>query len=133
MKESVFFDTNVVVYAFTEASEKTVTARELLSLGGTVSVQVLNETASTLRRKFLVGWPRIGQIVDSVLKTLPEPVPLTLETHRSARRISESYGYSIYDGLIVASALEANCSVLYTEDLQHGQTIEGLRIVNPFL
>jgi predicted nucleic acid-binding protein len=56
-----------------------------------------------------------------------------LETHRAALRICERYGYSVYDGLILASALEGGCKKLYSEDLQHGQVIEGLRIENPFL
>lgn len=133
MSDGVFFDSNVVIYAFTNASGKTDRARELLSLGGVVSVQVLNETANTLRRKFLVDWPRIGQIVDSVLRMCPHSMPLKLETHQSARRLCESYGCTMYDGLIVASALEAGCGTLYTEDLHHGQVIEGLRIENPFL
>jgi predicted nucleic acid-binding protein len=47
--------------------------------------------------------------------------------------IQERWSYSFYDSLIIASALEAGCTILYSEDLQHGQTIEGLRIINPFL
>lgn len=133
MSEREFFDSNVVIYAFTQAAEKTERARELLSLGGAISVQTLNETANTLRRRFLVDWPTIRQIIESILSTCPNPMPLSLETHRSARRICERYGYSVYDGLIVASALEAGCHVLYSEDLQHGQIVDGLRIENPFL
>ena len=133
MSEREFFDSNVVIYAFTQAAEKTERARELLSLGGAISVQTLNETANTLRRRFLVDWPTIRQIIESILSTCPNPMPLRLETHRSARRICERYGYSVYDGLIVASALEAGCHVLYSEDLQHGQIVDGLRIENPFL
>ena len=48
-------------------------------------------------------------------------------------RICERYGYSVYDGLIIAAAVEGDCTRLYSEDLQHGQIIEGLRIENPFL
>jgi len=47
--------------------------------------------------------------------------------------LSKRYGFSIWDGLIVAAAIEAKCSALLTEDLQHGQVVEGVRIENPFL
>ena len=132
MNEKVFFDSNILIYAYTHAGDKTTTARELLSIGGTVSVQALNETANTLWRKFATGWPRINQILDSILSSCPNPLPLTLETHRAAMRLCERYGFSVYDAMIVASALEADCKTLYTEDLHHGQVIDGLRIENPF-
>jgi predicted nucleic acid-binding protein len=133
MAGQVFFDSNVLIYAYTQAAEKTDKARELLSGGGAVSVQALNETANTLHRRFLAGWPRIEQIIDSILAVCPNPKPLSLETHRSACRICERYQYSFYDGLILASAHEARCSILYSEGLQHGQAVEGVRIVNPFV
>lgn len=133
MSKRVFFDSNVLIYAFTHAGQKTDTARELLSLGGVVGVQVLNETANVLRRKFATGWPHIAQIVDSIERMCPNPAPLTLEMHRAAVSLCERYGFSFYDALILASAQKAGCEILYTEDMQHDQVIEGLRIVNPFL
>ena len=133
MSGPAFFDSNVLIYAFTQAGEKTDRARHVLSFGGAVSVQALNETANTLRRKFNVAWPRIGQIIDAIVDSCPSPSPLSLETHRAALRISERYGYSVYDGMIVASAIESGCTLLYTEDLQHGQVMDGVLIENPFL
>jgi predicted nucleic acid-binding protein len=133
MERRIFFDPNVVIYAFTQSGAKSDKAREVLSSGGVVNVQVLNETANTLRRKFALSWLHIGQIISSVVEAFPDPQPLTLATHRAALRISERYGLAFYDGLIVAAAAEAQCGVLCTEDLQHGQTIDGLRIENPFL
>jgi predicted nucleic acid-binding protein len=65
--------------------------------------------------------------------TCPDPLPLTLETHRAALRICERYGFSMYDGLILAAAVEGRCTKFYSEDMQHGQVVEGLRIENPFL
>jgi predicted nucleic acid-binding protein len=129
----VFFDSNVLIYAFTQAGNKTARAQQILSLSGVVSVQCLNGTANTLRRKFSVGLPRIGQIIDAIVRACPNPLPLTLDTHRAALRICERYGYSVYDGLIIASAREARCTTLYSEDLQHGQIVEGVRIENPFI
>ncbi|SDN51183.1 PIN domain-containing protein [Desulfonauticus submarinus] len=60
-------------------------------------------------------------------------VPLTLDIVRKSWEIKEKYKFSYWDSLIVASALENNCSILYTEDMQDGQIIEKkLEIVNPF-
>jgi predicted nucleic acid-binding protein len=108
-------------------------AERLVNEGGVVSVQVLNELANALCRKFGFRWSRIRGIIDSILRTCPNPLPLTLETHRAGLRICERYEYSMYDGLILATALEGGCTKLYSEDMQHGQIIDGLRIVNPFV
>ena len=62
----------------------------------------------------------------------PEPVPLTVETQERAVHIAERYGYSIFDSLIIAAALHAGASTLYTEDMRDGQAIDGLTIRNPF-
>ena len=58
---------------------------------------------------------------------------LSLETHDLGLTFSGRYGFSIYDSMILASALRADCQVVFTEDLQHGQVIEDrLKIINPF-
>ena len=62
----------------------------------------------------------------------PEPAPLTVETHERAVHIAERYGYSIFDSLIIAAALQAGARTLYSEDMQDGQAIDGLIIRNPF-
>jgi predicted nucleic acid-binding protein len=60
-------------------------------------------------------------------------VAVALETHEAALRLAERYGFAIYDAMIVASALHARCDTPWSEDMQHGMTLdEGLRIVNPF-
>jgi predicted nucleic acid-binding protein len=133
MRGRAFLDTNILIYAFAENDARLDAAERIVNEGGVVSVQVLNELAHTLRRKFRFAWTRVGEIIETILSTCPDPLPLGLETHRAALRICERYGFSIYDGLVIAAALEAGCSVLYTEDLQHGQIIGGVKIVNPFL
>jgi predicted nucleic acid-binding protein len=63
----------------------------------------------------------------------PDPLPSTLETHTVARGIAEGNGYNIYDALVIAAALQGGCEILYSEDLQNGQVIEGrLTVQNPF-
>jgi predicted nucleic acid-binding protein len=66
------------------------------------------------------------------LALVEPPLALTLDLHAAARALAEDHRLSFYDALIVASAIEADCHVLYSEDMQHGHTIGGLTIVNPF-
>jgi predicted nucleic acid-binding protein len=128
-----FFDTNVVLYAFTPSGEKTLIAEQILLQGGVVSVQVLNELTSVACTKFKMSWSEVKRMILGTTMMCPNPSALTYETYLQAQRISERYGFSIWDGLIIASALDAGCTTLYTEDLQHGQVVEGVQIENPFL
>jgi predicted nucleic acid-binding protein len=132
MNAKTFLDTNIIVYAFTANDARSEKAEALLAAGGVISVQVLNEFVNVSRRKNRRDW---GEIQDalSVLKTLLDPPqPLTIEVHEAAIGIARDCGFHFYDSLIVAAALRAGCSVLYSEDLQHGQMIERLTIRNPF-
>lgn len=128
-----FFHTNVIVYSIQQGTREQRIALDLLAEGGVTSVQVLNEFASVARRKLGLGWQEIEEAVAGICVLLPDPAPLRLETHLRAVRIAARFGVSIYDGLVVASALESGCAVLYTQDLQHGQKIEEVTIRNPFL
>jgi predicted nucleic acid-binding protein len=133
MNGKAFFDTNVLVYIVGQKDERTATAESLVVNGGVVSVQVLNELASVSHRKLRMSWPEITDALDAIRVLCPAPVPLTTDTHDAALRIAEQYGFSFYDALIVAAALEAECSILYSEDLQDGQVIEErLTVRNPF-
>jgi predicted nucleic acid-binding protein len=132
MIERSFFDTNILVYFFSEAGERTRVAERLLLEGGIISVQVLNELVSVARAKLKMGWDEVRLVRDRALVFCPNPHSLTLETHRTALEISGRYGYRIYDGLIVAAAIESGCATLYSEDMHHGQVVEGVRIENPF-
>ena len=98
-----------------------------------ISVQVLNELVSVASRKFQMSWTEIRTMLRWVRLLFPKVLPITTGTHEKAVEIAHTYGYVIYDSLIVASSLEAKCSVLYSEDLQHGQVIEDLLTIrNPF-
>jgi len=133
MNGKAFFDTNVLVYAIVENDPRKIRARELLAVGGTISVQVLNEFVSVVRRKVKMPWDDVRATMQWILLLCPEAITLTLKTHERAVGIAERYGYRIYDSLIVASALEAKCTILYSEDMQDGQVIERhLTIRNPF-
>ncbi len=132
MSDRVFFDTNVLVYAIGQEA-RTPTAEALLARGGLISVQVLNELAAVAHRKLHMSWPDITEALEAIRILCPNPVPITVELHDAALRLAAQYGFHIYDALIVAAALDADCAALYTEDLQSGQVIDGrLTIQNPF-
>jgi predicted nucleic acid-binding protein len=134
MPAKAFFDTNVLIYAVAQDDTRSAHAEELLALGGILSVQILNEFASVARRKISMSWSDLREALDAFLVLCPSPVPITIEMHGAALKIAERHGYHIYDALVVAAALEAGCTTLYSEDLQSGQIINGkLTIRNPFV
>jgi predicted nucleic acid-binding protein len=133
MLVKAFFDTNVLIYAVVQDDPRSAQAEELLASGGVLSVQILNEFASVARRKILMSWSDVTEALDAFRVLCPSPLPITIEMHEAALKIAEKHGYSIYDALVVAAALEAGCATLYSEDLHDGQTIDGqLTIRNPF-
>jgi predicted nucleic acid-binding protein len=129
---SAFFDTNILVYA-QQADGKADRARALFADGGKLSVQVLNEFVAVSRRKQRRSWAEIAEAIDDVLTMVDPPLALTHDVYTVARELAEEHRISFYDALIVASAIEAGCDILYSEDMQHGRSIGGLAIVNPFL
>ena len=126
-----FFDTNVLLYLLSKDAAKADRTEVLLASGGVVSVQVLNEFTSVALRKLAMTIPEIREIL-STIRAVCLVKPLDIETHELGLDMAERYGFSIYDGLIVAAAIRAGCSILYTEDLQQGQVIDQLTIQNPF-
>ena len=133
MSGKAFFDTNILVYVVGQKDKRTDTAEALLGAGGTISVQVLNELANVSRKKLRMSWEEVDEALDAIRVLCPSPLRLTIDTHDAGRRIAAKYGYSIFDALIAASALEAECDTLYSEDLQNGKIIEGrVTIRNPF-
>lgn len=128
---TTFLDTNLLVYAQT-TDPKSEIARQAIAEGGTISVQVLNEFANVMRRKLGLSWDEIADALEDVKTALGPVRPIGLDTHNTAVELSRAHGFHIYDSLIVAAALEAECDQLLTEDLQAGRRIEGLAIVNPF-
>jgi predicted nucleic acid-binding protein len=138
MTDKVFLDTNVVVYAFdADAPRKQELAREILHQEGNkgnavVSTQVLQEFYVSVTRKLAV--PLDAETAFEATRALAElqlvqvDVPLVLR----AARLSSREQLSFWDALIVGAAATAGCKRLYSEDLQDGRDIEGLRIANPF-
>jgi predicted nucleic acid-binding protein len=133
MSVKPFFDTNILVYAFSQDDPRSEVARILLATGGVISVQVLNELTAVLRRKLKLNWKDVLEAVGAVKTLCPSIGSLTVDTHEKALEIGERHGYQIYDSLIIASALASKSKTLYSEDMNDGQVIENvLTIRNPF-
>ena len=138
--QRVFFDTNIVVYCFdTLEPRKQTRAKDLLahalnSQTGVVSYQVIQEfcNVATKARRLQLPQERILAYVNLVLQPMNQvgSSPALIE---SALKLRAEHSFSFYDSLIIASATQAKCQVLYSEDMQHMQRVGSLQIVNPFL
>jgi predicted nucleic acid-binding protein len=127
-----FIDTNVLLYLLSTDDAKADRAEEAVAGGGVISVQVLNEFASVASRKLGMSLAEIRDVLGPI-RTICTIQPIGEDTHDLGLRMAERYRLSIYDSMIVASALQAGCETLLSEDLQNGQIIEGtLTIRNPF-
>ncbi len=130
--DACFFDTTILVYAFASNDPRAQIAEGLLARGGRLGVQNLNEFVNVAVRKLAMPWKDVVEALSVIRALCRSPLPLTVQTHEAALRISGRYGYHIYDSLVIAAALEARCDTLYSEDMNDGQAIEGLTIRNPF-
>ena len=131
----VFLDTNIVIYAYSvDQTHKCQIARALIEAGNAIiSAQVLNEYCNSARKKYPHMFDRVEETLHELLAVL-EVRDLMPSTSLHAVQLTRRYGYSYYDSLILASALEAECSILVSEDMHNGMLIdERLRIINPFL
>ena len=130
---SEFLDSNVLVYAFT-TDVRAVRAQELLERGCIISVQGLNEFTNVARRKLGMTWQEVREALAAIRTLCRAILSLDLDARIDALRIAERYGYGIFDALIIAAALRADCGILWSEDMQDGLVVDSrLRIVNPFL
>ena len=138
MNAENFLDTNIFVYLFDRVTpQKRQRARELVAQSldngsGCISYQVVQETVNVLTGKLGTPPDRVRGLMDDVLVPLWQVNP-TGSLYQSAISLQSRYGFSFYDSLIVAAALEAGCTRLYSEDMQHGQRIQRLTILNPFM
>lgn len=127
-----FIDTNVLIYLASCDPLKATCAEEIVGGGGIISVQVLNELATVGRRKMRMSWLELRAFTTTIRDLLAVHA-ITVETHETGLALAERYTLSIYDAMIAAAALHADCDALWSEDMQHGMVIDNrLRIVNPF-
>lgn len=131
-----FFDTNVVVYAayrtpdLRHATAQNLLERHLEEGSMVVSTQVLQETYSVLTRKMRLSGPAVLAYVTYLANQ--EVVPSSASFVLRALGLAQRQQLSVWDALMVQAALESNCAVLYTEDLQAGMRFGSLEVVNPF-
>ncbi len=133
MTALIFVDTNLVLYTLgTDARKKTI-AREILAARPVLSSQVINEAINVCLRRFKFTRERAYAFADIIMRrTDVRSVDET--TIRKSAEIAIRYQFSNWDSLIIAAALLENCDILYSEDMQHKQVIDGtLTIINPFL
>ena len=134
MNGNIFLDTNILIYGYSFAElEKQHFARQLIAENDSfISTQVLQELANTLIKKFRAA---PAKVLDAVKESAENNIVHvnSESTIVSACKIAERYSFSFYDSLIIAAAVECGCSILYSEDMNHGQVIdEKLKIINPF-
>ena len=135
-----FLDSNVLLYMFDETAPhkkriaREIVVRSLAKKDTAISFQVVQEVLNAITKKFNVPLTS-GQAEELLQDTL---IPLwkvnpSAELYRNAISIQSRYRYGYYDSLIISAALDAGCKTLYSEDMQHGQSIEQrLTIENPF-
>ena len=137
MPAKVFVDTNIWLYALVshEDDPKHVqTASFVLGLQRPlINSQVIREASSNLLKKAGIAEAKLRTIIEDWYRGC-DIYPSNAAQHTLASKLRETYSFSYWDSLIVAAALDAGCSTLFSEDMQHGQNIENrLTIVNPFL
>ena len=147
MKDRVFLDTNIFIYALTEPKEKNkkedlqkrAVALKLLAKffnekDIVISVQILNELHFNMLRKFKLDDELVIKSIEENVFAIALVEDLKVQTYTKAFQIRKKYNISYWDSLVVASALESSCSTLYSEDMHNNLVIENsLTIINPFV
>ena len=127
-----FFDTSVLLYLLSDDTVRADRIETLLSARGVISVQVLNEFAVVALRKLNMPLNEVREILGTI-RAVCAVEPISVETHDRGLAVFERYRFSLYDSMLVASALISGAKILYSEDLQNGQIIDDqLRVTNPF-
>jgi len=135
MHAEFFLDTNILLYAASSAKSeerKRAKARELLAMeGGSLSVQVQAEFYVNATAKFKLSHDQVVGILES-LEAYPV-LAVTEAVFWAALQIKNRYKLSYWDSAIIAAAVELGCQTVYSEDLNHGQSYAGIRVINPFV
>jgi len=134
----IFLDTNILVYAYDlDEKSKRQTAKAILAdcwndRSGVISTQVLQEFYVTLTRKLSSKLPA-SEARDVVSDFLPWSIYQIAPTDiGEASEIEDQYGYTFWDSLVITAARNSSAEVLYSEDMQDGQKLGDLKIINPF-
>jgi len=133
MNDGAFFDSNIIIYLFDlDDKRKNARAKEIIDkYNPVISLQVLREFSNISIKKLGCDCDVVSNRIDFLCENLVvQDENATLI--KKALSVQKRYKYTFYDSLIIASAIEAKCNILFSEDMQDGQVIEGMRIINPF-
>jgi predicted nucleic acid-binding protein len=135
MNNKAFFDTNIIIYLYADnEQEKQAISKDIVNNASEciISTQILNEINNVLIKK----WQMASDVIKTIQKDvrlISEVVYISEDTIDKAIALHSKHGFSYYDCLMLASALESSCEIIYTEDMNDGQIIDDtLKIVNPF-
>jgi len=130
----IALDSNILIYNHSlDCEDQRAIARDFFNENPVISSQVISEYLNVMNRNFKIQKQELIQICSLWLEKCSVQ-PVILSTIRLAQNLVSKYDFQIFDGIIVAAALEADCDILYSEDMQDGQIIENtLKIKNPFL
>jgi predicted nucleic acid-binding protein len=134
MKDNIFLDSNIFLYGFsdTDLKKHEIAKDILLSDNFTISTQIINEVSNNMLKKLGFSEPNIIEFINSCYKRY-SIINFSKDILLAASMIRMKYHYSYWDSAVIASALENNCDILYSEDLHAGQEIEKkLKVINPF-
>jgi predicted nucleic acid-binding protein len=135
MLAKVFLDTNILIYFYIgdDETKRSIVCNLLDNNDCFTSIQALNETSNVLFVKFKLDSIKIKKYLDNIESVCNNVLPVRRDTINTALEIKDRYGYSFFDCLMLSSALEGNCQVIFSEDMNDGQIINNsLKIVNPF-
>ena len=137
MKQTIMnkiaLDSNILIYSHSlECEKKKLIARAFFKENPVVSSQVISEYINVIKRNLKLTKFEIIQLCSSWLEKYTVQ-PVVLSTIKLAQDIIKKYDFQVFDSIIIAAALEAECDILYSEDMHSGLIIENtLKIVNPF-
>jgi len=135
MHDKAFLDSNILIYLYTEDddSKRSIAQLKLNENICVTSIQALNETSNVLGKKFFLNHTEVKALIDNIEAVCDEVLPINRKTIDNALELKDRYGFSFFDSLMLSSALEGGCNVIFSEDLSDGQVVEKtLKIVNPF-
>ncbi len=132
IRTDVSFDSNVLLYLADSDRAKSDRTEALLVDGGVVTPLVLAEVAFVMAKRWKRPWVEVNAML-ATFRANTSTLPLTSDAFDRGIKYAERYQLQIYDAIIVASAVIAGCTTLYSEDMHNGLVIDGLTIRNPFV
>ena len=133
MPDNVFFDSNLWIYSYSKTEKSSIVIELINQHFGHIIISSQVLSVNVLTRKKIKTAEQAQQIIEDIA-ALSQVADIDKQSVAHAIRIHLKYQYSYYDSLIIASALENHCVILYSEDMQHQQVIESqLKIINPFV